>query len=232
MTRLLVSVRDVNEAQTAYRCGVDIIDLKEPAGGSLGCVDLAICEEIITQLPNDQVLSLAMGELQAYSLQEFANWPLARFQFAKLGLAGMQQRAAWQSRWRAWRHSLPLGCTPVAVAYVDAASGAPDIATILHEAAEQGIPVLLLDTFTKSSSLFEHLSWQQLTALRTMADKLSITLVIAGGLQLETIRRLATHRFTVVAVRGAACIHGRTSPVSTEKILDLQAAANPPMVRV
>lgn len=34
--RMLVSVRDVAEAQEALRAGVDFIDLKEPAAGALG----------------------------------------------------------------------------------------------------------------------------------------------------------------------------------------------------
>ncbi len=41
MTRLLVSVRDPDEAQIAAQSGVDLIDVKEPIRGSLGAADAA-----------------------------------------------------------------------------------------------------------------------------------------------------------------------------------------------
>ena len=39
MTRLLVSVRNVEEAQIAIAEGVDLIDVKEPSRGALGAAD-------------------------------------------------------------------------------------------------------------------------------------------------------------------------------------------------
>ena len=45
--RMLVSVRDVAEAQEALRAGVDFIDLKEPAAGALGGLALPVIREVV-----------------------------------------------------------------------------------------------------------------------------------------------------------------------------------------
>jgi len=48
--RMLVSVRDVAEAQEALRAGVDFIDLKEPAAGALGGLALPVIREVAAAL--------------------------------------------------------------------------------------------------------------------------------------------------------------------------------------
>ena len=48
--RMLVSVRDVAEAQEALRAGVDFIDLKEPAAGALGGLALPVIREVVAAL--------------------------------------------------------------------------------------------------------------------------------------------------------------------------------------
>ena len=48
--RMLVSVRDVAEAQEALRAGVDFIDLKEPAAGALGGLALPVIREVMAAL--------------------------------------------------------------------------------------------------------------------------------------------------------------------------------------
>ena len=48
--RMLVSVRDVAEAQEALRAGVDFIDLKEPAAGALGGLALPVIRAVVAAL--------------------------------------------------------------------------------------------------------------------------------------------------------------------------------------
>ena len=47
MTRLLVSVRSAAEARTALAGGADVIDVKEPAHGSLGRASTEVIREVI-----------------------------------------------------------------------------------------------------------------------------------------------------------------------------------------
>ncbi len=47
MTGLLVSVRDAEEAADAVAAGADLIDVKEPRGGSLGATSPAVMAEVV-----------------------------------------------------------------------------------------------------------------------------------------------------------------------------------------
>ena len=63
MTRLLVSVRSLDEARVALEAGVDLIDLKEPARGPLGAVDLEVVEAVSQFVASRVPTSTALGEL-------------------------------------------------------------------------------------------------------------------------------------------------------------------------
>ena len=67
--QLLVSVRDVNEADAAIAGNADIIDVKEPARGSLGMASLESIAAIVSRCRNEQNAphcSAALGELQEW----------------------------------------------------------------------------------------------------------------------------------------------------------------------
>ena len=76
--RLLVSVRNADEALMAVRGGADIVDVKEPSLGSLGRASLANLQAIARTLQDPAVrvsgsqnepipLSIALGEVQEWS---------------------------------------------------------------------------------------------------------------------------------------------------------------------
>jgi uncharacterized protein (UPF0264 family) len=64
MTRLLVSVRNAAEAAVALRAGADLIDIKEPAKGSLGAPTNQTVEEVVTTVAGAVPVSVALGELR------------------------------------------------------------------------------------------------------------------------------------------------------------------------
>jgi uncharacterized protein (UPF0264 family) len=63
--RLLVSVRSAEEVAPALAGGADIIDAKEPELGSLGPVAPERLRAIVTQLPEETELSVALGDFSA-----------------------------------------------------------------------------------------------------------------------------------------------------------------------
>ena len=116
MTRLLVSVRDAQEAEIALASGVDLIDVKEPSRGSLGAADAATLAAIARCVDGRAPLSAALGEL--FEARSTATLPAA-FRFAKFGLAGCRARPDWIDRWRTALAELPPGAAGVAVVYAD-----------------------------------------------------------------------------------------------------------------
>ena len=64
MAGLLVSVRSLEEAKAAFESGAALIDVKEPAHGSLGHANSGVIEEIVAYVAGRRPVSAAMGELQ------------------------------------------------------------------------------------------------------------------------------------------------------------------------
>ncbi|MGE3805407.1 MAG: (5-formylfuran-3-yl)methyl phosphate synthase [Gemmataceae bacterium] len=201
MTRLLVSVRNAEEAESACAGGADLIDVKEPARGSLGRADEQTIAQISARVAGRRPISVALGDLTPQTRPLH----LPRVAFAKWGLAGCLP-TQWQARLFAAAAALPAGCQPVVVAYADAAEAdAPPLAAVLDFAATKHWP-LLVDTVGKQGkSLLDWLSLDELGDLALRCRRAEIPLALAGSLSREQIERLIPLEPDWIAVRTAAC---------------------------
>lgn len=240
MTRLLVSVRSLDEAIDAVEAGADLIDLKEPAAGSLGRVPTAVAHEVAKRLGRQAPVSMALGELaelgEATELAssagagEFYDIPLG-VSFVKLGLAGCATNSGWAGRWAAVVDRLPATCAPVAVIYADwQTARAPSPDTVLATARSIGCRALLIDTFAKSGgALFDYLQPSQLSVLLTAARMQGLVTVLAGSLTATTAPLLLPLRPDYLAVRGAVCDGSRVARLVPAKVRQWQALVRQPL---
>ena len=218
MSRLLVRVRNAEEAQVAIAEGVDLIDIKEPDRGSLGAADVKTIRAIVEQVDRRVPLSAALGELiEPLRLP----LPLAReLRYAKIGLAGCARLPDWQDRWSREIERLPPGVTPVAVAYADAKSArAPAAATILQFARQAGCGAILLDTCDKTAgSLLDCMAISELARFVDAARQRGLTCVLAGGLTLQEIPKVSSLDPDYIALRGAVCTAGRAGRLDVRRL--------------
>src|SRR5438270_12690933 len=91
MPRLLISVRNLQEARLALAGGADLIDIKEPSHGSLGQACASVISEIASTVGTHKPLSAALGELLDSPLE----LPPANLNFAKWGLSGCATLENW-----------------------------------------------------------------------------------------------------------------------------------------
>jgi uncharacterized protein (UPF0264 family) len=225
MTRLLVSVRDANEARLALAAGADLIDVKEPARGSLGRADdeaiTAVLHEVAACVP----VSAALGELR--------DWPgdLVRestlddaLRFAKLGLAGCASLPDWPARWANALRSVAPRRT-VAVIYADwQVAEAPSPHAVLAHARRHGCGAVLVDTFDKrAGGLLDHWRIAEVRDAINHAQSAGMLAVIAGSLDGRSIPQILSLSPDYVAVRGAVCRGGRTGPLDGRSIEELRS---------
>lgn len=229
MTRLLVSVRNADEALAALAGGADVIDIKEPNRGALGAADPAIWRSAVQAVDSQTPVSVALGELCDFHVEklspDFAQ-SLAGVSWAKLGLAGCAQDGDWRQRWGSAIAALPQHVQSVAVIYADwLAAAAPSPDQVL--AAAQGrASVVLIDTFDKSTGhLLDHLSLHSLAAIAEQARANQLKLALAGSLRMELIAEIVDVAPDYIAVRGAACEGGRDGRVSKQLVERLSSAA-------
>lgn len=237
MTKLLVSVRDLDEARIALEAGVDLIDMKDPTKGALGAVEAVEAQRIAGLCgASHKPLSMALGELpedfpgDLSALDPFAlfeNPPPAvpeEVSFAKIGLAGCARRPRWRAQLQLLRRTLDPNTGFVAVVYADGdAVGAPAAEAIVAEAIKLEARAVLVDTAVKDGrTLLDHWSPAQIRRFVEEVQSLGMLAVVGGGLTLTVIPQAVLSGADYVAVRSAACTTDRTSRIDAERIRAIQ----------
>lgn len=233
--KLLVSVRDEQEAADALSGGADWIDCKEPHAGPLGAVSVSVARRIAQTLNGRSPLSAAMGEL--------VDWPnspsrellaVSEIQVMKLGLKSCANLPDWQTQWRrAFDAVHAVGKQLAAVIYADwQMAHAPSHEEVLECALAAGCRYLLVDTYQKNSahkkaaSSVELFPPGELARLMHVAIQWGLTTVMAGNLQRADFLQLAELSIDVIAVRGAACRENRSARIDQELVRELHTQLN------
>ncbi len=207
---LLVSVRTVQEAEAALAGGADLIDVKEPAHGSLGRASEAALTAVLRTVAGRRPVSAALGELAAGAAVPLP-CPPDGLAYAKWGLSGYAERtdACWRNLAGAaeqLRLRLP-DCRPVAVAYADwRRAGSPPPVEVFRFSQDLQAGAFLLDTWQKDgTTLLDWFSVGEVSELCQRCRAAGVPVALAGSLGASEIRRLLSVRPDWFAVRGAVC---------------------------
>jgi uncharacterized protein (UPF0264 family) len=215
--KLLVSVVDVGEARDAAAAGADIVDVKNPAEGSLGAPSPAVIAAVRAAVPDELPVSAAIGDMPNLpGTAALAAFGAARSgaAYVKVGLWGASTDAAAVELVRAVRDAAS-GAVTVAAAYADArrvarAPLAPERLPRVARAA--GAEVCLLDTAVKDGrGLLDWLSPDALAALVDEAHELGLDVALAGALRAVDLPVVAATGADIAGVRSAACGEDRRS---------------------
>jgi uncharacterized protein (UPF0264 family) len=228
MTKLLVSVRDAEEADKAIRGGVDLIDVKEPRRGALGPAELEVWNSVRQRVDGHCPLSVALGELLVDNAARRAT-QTAGFHYAKIGLSGCRHRSGWQRVWQLALDKLPPRVAAVAVVYADAErASAPAPQETLRCAIDFGCRALLVDTHSKTGvglterpGLFDFLPPTRLAPILDRAREANMCIVLGGSLTRASLPAALDLEPDYVAVRGAACRDSRQGDLDTSLIREL-----------
>ena len=187
--KLLVSVVDAGEARTAAAAGADIVDVKNPAEGSLGAPSPAVIADVRAAVPGELPVSAAIGDmpnLPGTAALAALGAASSGATYVKVGLWGVSTEDDAVALLRAVRDAVP-GAVVVAAAYADArrvahAPLAPELLPRVARAA--GVEVCLLDTAVKDGrGLLEWLSPETLTSLVAEAHAAGLEVALAGALR-------------------------------------------------
>jgi uncharacterized protein (UPF0264 family) len=232
--RLLVSVVDAGEAREAAEAGADIVDVKNPAEGSLGAASPAVIEGVRAAVPAELPVSAAIGDMPNLpGTAALAALGAARSgaSFVKVGLWGVSTEAQAVVLLRAVRDGVAdvPGAVVVACAYADAqrvahAPLAPELLPGVAKAA--GVEVCLLDTAVKDGrGLLHWLPPDALTSLVADAHDAGLQVALAGSLRAEDLPAIRATGADIAGVRSAACSDGRRSgPLDAARVRALRAA--------
>jgi uncharacterized protein (UPF0264 family) len=204
--RLLASVRSVNEAEIAARCGAAIVDCKDPVAGALGALPLATVGAVRRALAPAIPVSATIGDLpcEPASVAEAVTRTAATgVEFVKVGLFPGRMTAATIARLGALR----LGrARLVGVLLADLGL---DLA-LVGAMARARFAGAMLDTAAKGAGgLLDCVSTGALGEFITSARNAGLFAGLAGSLRLGHIPELAVLRPDVLGFRGALCRKGQ-----------------------
>ena len=228
--KLLVSVVDAAEARLAAAGGVDVVDVKNPAEGSLGAPAPGVIAAVRDVLPAGLPLSAALGDLPSLpGTAALAAFGAARSgaAYVKLGLWGPSSAEEAVAVLRAARAAVDGDARVVAVAYADAArvrSRPLPPSQLVAAAREAGVDGCLLDTAVKDGrGLLEWLAPDALRATVADAHDAGLEVALAGELRAEDLAVVRATGADIVGVRSAACRDGRrAAAIDPERIARLR----------
>jgi uncharacterized protein (UPF0264 family) len=229
--RLLLSVTDSHEARVAVDAGVDIVDVKNPAEGSLGAPAPGVIERVRKVVPPERPVSAAIGDMPNLpGTAALAALGAARSgaAYVKVGLWGTSTTDEAVALLRAVREAVDGWAVVIAGAYADAervSGGSLAPGAVVAAARRAGVGGCLLDTAVKDGrGLFEWLAPEALEALVAEGHAAGLEMALAGALRAEDLSVVRTTGADIAGVRSAACREGRrTAPLDAERIWRLRA---------
>jgi uncharacterized protein (UPF0264 family) len=218
-TKLLISIRNAEEAVLVRDAGVDWIDLKEPNAGALGRSTLSEARSVGELLSQHPQRSAALGELcdldEKIAFKFAPLFPVLKVGLSRLGFSGCAGIRSGDSVGKSWQtcfESLASqlkerGSELIPVAYADwSICDAPSVHDVLQVARRVGASHTLIDTYVKDGrGLLDWLSIDELQHVIGTARACKCGIVLAGSLKLADVPHLLKLQPAALAVRGAVC---------------------------
>ena len=222
MTGMLASVNCVAEALLVLDAGVDIIDLKQPALGALGALDIIAVQEIVTEVNQRCPVSATIGDLPMLPQLVFN----AVKAMAETGVDYVKIGFFPGGDWQGTLDQLSLlsdqGYRLIAVLFADTQ---PDC-SVLTALKKVGFVGVMLDTMDKKcGSLTQLMSSIALAEFVKKAKDLDMLCGLAGSLRLDDIPSLLPYQVDYLGFRGALCQgHDRVGQLNTASVLRIREA--------
>ncbi len=229
--QLLISVIAATEVAAALSGGPIILDVKNPAEGSLGAPLPETIRQIRGLAPLPQKISVAIGDmpdLPGTAALAALGAAACEADYVKIGLRGPQtEQAAIALVAAVCRAVAPYPATAViAAGYADAIrAGTLDPRCLPRVAHATGATGCLIDTAIKDGRpVFDFLPAATLRALVQEAHDAGLLFALAGTLRAEDLPMVGELGVDVVGVRSAACrASNRNGPLSAESVQRLCA---------
>jgi hypothetical protein len=213
--KVMISVLSATEARQAILCGTGILDVKNPAEGSLGAQSPRVIREIRALSREGIEISVAIGDvpdLPGTAALAALGAACCGADYIKVGLHGPRTEAAAMALLREVRAAVTESKTSVIVAgYADyRRAGTLDPRCLPRLAASSGIKGCLIDTAVKDGqTLFDFLEPQELRSLAAEAHDAGLLFGAAGSLRKQDLPILKEVGVDVAGLRTAACRDGR-----------------------
>jgi uncharacterized protein (UPF0264 family) len=209
--RLMISVVSGAEAHEALSGGAEILDVKNPAEGSLGAQSPWIIREIKDLCRGKADLSAAIGDmpnLPGTAALAALGAAVCGADYVKVGLFGPRSQTEALAMLREVRLAVAeLPVSVIAAGYADfGRAGTLDPECLPRLAAKAGIRGCLLDTAIKDGhTIFDFLAPETLRRLADQAHGAGLLFGLAGALREQDLALTCELGADIAGLRTAAC---------------------------
>jgi uncharacterized protein (UPF0264 family) len=226
--RLMISVISEMEANQAILGGTDLLDVKNPAEGSLGAQAPHVIRAIKNLSIGKAQVSAAIGDmpyLPGTAALAALGAASCGVDYVKAGLYGPKTGKEAITLLREVKLAVDGYKTSVIAAlYADfQRAGTLNPESLPELAASAGVNGCLIDTAIKDgSTLFDFITPLRLRQLAEQAHKLSLTFGAAGALKEKDLPLVLESGADVVGIRSAVCLnHQRNGPLDPNLVRQL-----------
>ncbi len=202
MTKLLVSVKNVQEAQIALEASADFIDLKDPSVGALGSLDDRICSEVVQLVKKKIVISATVGEghNDADELLSYIDTKSAiGIDVIKLPINQFFDDTEFVGQLKL--RAMEMNTKFVAVMFADELV---DL-TLIAMLANTGFYGVMLDISNKQSHLLSSVDSNTINAFVKKCKKHNLIAGLAGSLRIADVKLLVSYRASYIGFRSGVC---------------------------
>lgn len=222
MTGMLASVTNIEEASMALDAAVDIIDLKQPALGALGALDIDQVKAIVTSIHGQCPISATIGDLPmqpelVFNAVQAMAW--TGVDYIKIGFFPGDD---WQGTLVKLKGLTQQNHALIAVLFADHAIDF----SIMDALQNTGFKGVMLDTMNKNNgSLTQLMAKTELERFVSYAKNKQLLCGLAGSLRMEDIPWLLGYQPDYLGFRGALCLqHNRTSRLNKAAVVQVKQA--------
>jgi (5-formylfuran-3-yl)methyl phosphate synthase len=222
LTRLLISVRSVEEAQLAAAGGADFIDCKEPGQGALGGLPVPVIAAIVRSLRDAgrlQPVSATIGDLPMTAQRSICSRVDA---VAACGVdyvkVGIEREASARPVLEALAAS---GHAVVPVFIVDRGL---DQALVDHALALGFAGVMVDSADKRAGCLFDLLPMAAIAGFVAAARRTQTMVGVAGALRIADLPQVAALGPDFAGFRSAVCACERSAALDSRRLHELAAA--------
>ena len=213
--KVLASVRDMAEARLALEAGAHVIDLKEPAAGALGAVDISVVRDVVRQINGKALVSATIGDraLTPDLIRDAcAQWAATGVDYVKIGIFPGDLPGTV----KALAPVIDAGAKIIAVVFAD---GQAMWQQVVRDVSDGGFAGIMLDTADKTrGGLLAHMHVPVCAAFVQAARDHGLLCGLAGSLTLDDIPALAALKPDYLGFRGALCDQGRSGSLSPQRV--------------
>jgi len=210
MSKVLGSIKNLDEAKTLLDSAIDIIDLKDPSKGALGKLEDSEINLILKFINKKKLTSSTVGDLPndeniiTDTVQDISE---TNVDFIKIGV--------YEKNYIQTLCKIKSSKKLIAVFFAD--KFIPNL-TDLETLKESGFSGVMIDTCDKMlGNLFDHISLFEIEEFLKFTKKMKLISGIAGSIKREHLDRILELNPTYIGFRGALCENNKLRDSSISK---------------